>query len=84
MNKKEIQQKFTVCGRVDEKVFNRLNKLAGKAGISQSRLIGNMIEVSLDYLEFMDQIGVIAFTRVFDDMREKLKSDPGRHMAECH
>jgi predicted DNA-binding protein len=81
---KNVQAKITVCGRVDEKVFKRLNKLSEKAGITQSRMISNMIEVSIDYLEVMDQIGVIAFTRVFDDMREKLKSDPGRHMAECH
>jgi len=84
MNKKTVQLKITLCGNVDEKIYHKVEKLAGKAGITKSKLVSNMIEVSVDYLEFMDQFGVIAFTRVFDDMREKLKSAPGRHMAECH
>lgn len=79
---KNVQAKITVSGRVDEKVFKRLNKLSEKAGITPSRMIGNMLEVSIDYLEFMDQLGVIAFTRVFDDMREKLQSTPGRHLVK--
>jgi predicted DNA-binding protein len=83
MRKKLFQDRITVGGSVDREVYERLGRLAEKAGITQSRLVANMVEVSVDYLETMDKLGVIAFARVFDEMRAKLRAEDHDGMAEC-
>jgi metal-responsive CopG/Arc/MetJ family transcriptional regulator len=67
-------KKLKIIGlQVDQVLVDRIDTLAVKADISRSKLMMNLLEVGVDYLEFMDDLGVVAVVKVFKDMKENFK-----------
>ena len=48
---------------------DRLDRLAEMGGLSRSRLIVNLVEAGIEFLESCEGWGVFAVRRVFDDMK---------------
>ena len=62
----------TITFRCPKEVADRLNRLAEKADIPRSRLVGNIIdEVSKD-LENCGKVGLLQFTIIIRDMKKNL------------
>ena len=54
-------------------VAERLDKLAEKGDIPRSKLVLNMVEVSLDFLESTQKVGILHIAILFRDAGVKLK-----------
>ena len=59
---------------IDKSLVERIEKLAQKGDITRSRLITNIIEVTVETLEPMNKLGIWATARVFRDLGERLKN----------
>lgn len=67
-------KKLKIIGlQVDQVLVDRIDTLAEKASLSRSKLMMNLLEVGVDYLEFMDDLGIVAVVKVFKDMKENFK-----------
>jgi predicted DNA-binding protein len=58
---------------IDKELDIKIEYLADKAGITKSKLLANMIEVTVEEIEAADKIGLLALARVFQDLRERTK-----------
>ena len=71
-------------------VIKRADVLAKKAGMSRSRLVGNILDEGLRSLERADSYGVLAVAVLLRDFSEGLKSwanqvrDEGHQISEDH
>jgi metal-responsive CopG/Arc/MetJ family transcriptional regulator len=54
-------------------VAERLDKLAEKGDIPRSKLVLNMVEMALDFLEATQKVGVLHIALLFRDAGTKLK-----------
>jgi hypothetical protein len=54
-------------------IADRLDKLAEKGDIPRSKLVLNMVEVSLDFLESTQKVGILHLAILFRDAGVKLK-----------
>jgi hypothetical protein len=54
-------------------IAERLDKLAEKGDIPRSKLVLNMVEVSLDFLESTQKVGILHLAILFRDAGVKLK-----------
>jgi hypothetical protein len=54
-------------------IAERLDKLAEKGDIPRSKLVLNMVEISLDFLEATQKVGVLHLAILFRDAGVKLK-----------
>lgn len=54
----------------DDKIDERLTRMAEKAKISKSQLVKNLVEVALDQMEAMDRVGLLALGVFFRDFKE--------------
>jgi len=59
---------------INKGLVERIEKLAQKGGLTRSKLISNMIEVTVEELETMNKLGLWATLRVFEDIRQRLKN----------
>jgi hypothetical protein len=50
----------------------KLDRLAVKGGLTRAKLIQNMVEAGIDFLEGCEGWGVFAIRKIFDDMKEVL------------
>lgn len=62
----------------DENLIKRIDVLAKKGGLPRAQLMYNMVDISADYLDTMDTLGVLAAAKVFQDMRQYLVRRKGR------
>jgi Ribbon-helix-helix protein, copG family len=73
MNKrKESEQNITLW--LEKDLVARIDKLAAKAEISRSRILRNLIEMSIDELEVVDKIGLFKFSIILQDLREGIRA----------
>lgn len=77
--RKLLKPKKIVSIYIEQKLDVRLERIAVKGGVSKSKIMENMLIVGVDYLETMDNLGVLAIARIFEDMRQKIieKHDGG-------
>ena len=54
-------------------IAERLDKIAEKGDIPRSKLVLNMVEVSLDFLESTQKVGILHLALLFRDAGVKLK-----------
>ncbi|PKN33430.1 MAG: hypothetical protein CVU61_13310 [Deltaproteobacteria bacterium HGW-Deltaproteobacteria-19] len=55
---------------IDKGLVDRLEALAAKGDITRSKLITNLVEVGAEELEVMNNLGLWATARVFEDIRQ--------------
>jgi predicted DNA-binding protein len=48
---------------------DRLDRLAEMGGLSRAKLLTNMVEAGIDFLEGCEGWGVFAVRKIFDDMK---------------
>lgn len=53
-----------------KELVTRLDALAEKGGLTRSKLVENMVDVSVNELEIMDELGIVATVLVIRDFRE--------------
>ncbi len=64
----------TITFRCPKEVADRLNRLAEKADIPRSKLVGNIVdEISKD-LEICGKVGILQFTVIIRDMKKNLEA----------
>jgi predicted transcriptional regulator len=54
-------------------IAERLDRLAEKSDIPRSKLVLNMVEMSVDFLEKTQKVGILHLAILFRDAGEKLK-----------
>jgi hypothetical protein len=64
----------TVATWMDEELVVRLDSLAEKAGITRSKLVYNMVEMSTKSLERADSFGVLNFALLMRDWEDNLRA----------
>lgn len=57
---------------IDKSLVERIERLAQKGDLTRSKLITNILEVTIGHLEKMDKIGIWATARVFRDFGERM------------
>ena len=62
----------TITFRCSKEVADRLNRLAEKADIPRSRLVGNILDAVSKDLELCGKVGVLQFAIIIRDMKENL------------
>ena len=65
----------TVSIWVDKELVERIDRLADRAGMTRSKLIRNMIEVSLEELELIGKFGMLHHSQIIKKARKKLSDD---------
>jgi metal-responsive CopG/Arc/MetJ family transcriptional regulator len=66
---------------INKGLVDRIEKLAQKGDLTRSKLITNIIEVGVEELEIMNKLGIWATLRVFEDIRQYLKSRHAKKQA---
>lgn len=54
----------------DDKIDERLTRMAEKAKISKSQLVKNLVVCALDQMETMDRVGLLSLGVFFRDFKE--------------
>lgn len=57
----------------DDGVINRLDRLALKGDIPRSRLIRNLTEIGVEYLETCEKFGVLQTVLILRDFKKRVK-----------
>lgn len=79
----------TVSFWLHDETVKKLDRLANKAEISRSELLGNIIEIVADDLYKCDKVGVWRFSIIMRDFQETLKDwvcncfDDPEHVGNC-
>ena len=68
------EDKMIITMWAERSLVNRLDVLAEKAGLSRSKLLQNLLKVSVDEMESMDKLGVLATAVVLRDFAVNLRS----------
>lgn len=66
------QNKIPVSIKIDPELLARLDKLAEKGGLTRSKLLTNIIEVSVDTLENCQKVGFLQFSLLLRDLGESM------------
>lgn len=74
MNEKKEEKGRTVSLWLDKDLVERLDKLAKKGGITRSKLLANMIELSAKSLERADAVGILSLSLLIRDFEYNLKT----------
>ena len=72
--KKERKEGQTVSTWMSQDLVDRIDKLADKGGITRSRMITNMVELSVNGLERADKLGVLSFAILMRDFENDIKA----------
>lgn len=67
----------TITFRCPDDVAERLDKLATKGDIPRSKLVLNMVETMIGFLEATNKVGILHLAIMFKDAGDKLK-DAGK------
>lgn len=68
---KETGKRF--CFWLKPSLIERIDGLAGRADLSQGRMIENMLEVMTDTLEASEKVGVFQLSLLLRDLREGMQ-----------
>lgn len=60
--------------RLERSLIDRLDKLAVRADVDRARLIRNILELEVKYLERFDKLGLFTFAVIMRDLEETLKA----------
>ena len=75
MGRKKSDEAMETLGiRLDRSFIDRLDKLAAKADVDRARLIRNILELEVKYLERVDKVGLFTFAVIMRDLEETLKA----------
>ena len=67
---------------IDTGLMERIDKLAEKADITRSKLVTNMIEVSVETLEKSQKVGLLQLSLIMRDMEDWLLSKWVTHIKK--
>jgi metal-responsive CopG/Arc/MetJ family transcriptional regulator len=67
---------------IKKDLVDKIDKLAEKADITRSKLITNLVDVGVEEAEFMNKFGIWAAAKVFEDIRQRLKSNRAKKQKE--
>lgn len=70
----ERKLQTTVAFRCPKDVAERLERMAEKGDIPRSKLILNMVETMLNYLEVTEKVGVLHLAMLIRDAGDNLKN----------
>lgn len=59
---------------MSEESIEKAERLAAKGGLSKSRLLANVLEVSLGELEFCNKVGILSLGLLLRDMQEAMRA----------
>ena len=71
---KEENDRMAVTLWIEKSTVKRLDVLAEKGSLTRSKLLTNLVEASLEELEAMDKMGVLATVIVLRDFVENIRS----------
>jgi metal-responsive CopG/Arc/MetJ family transcriptional regulator len=73
MTKKEKVEMEVFSVRLDPKLIKRIDKLAVKADVERGRLIRNILEMQIKYLEKIDKLGLFTLTVILRDLEDSFR-----------
>lgn len=59
--------------RCSDEVAARLDRMSEKTAVPRSKLVANMVEGYLSYLEGTEKVGILQITLLIDDAQKKLR-----------
>jgi|MTBAKMStandDraft_1061839.scaffolds.fasta_scaffold11720_3 predicted DNA-binding protein len=72
------QNKIPLSIKIEPALLERIDKLAGKADLTRSKFITNIIEASVDALEDCQKVGIFQITLLLRDFEESMKAWSGK------
>lgn len=70
---REIEDGLSFGMKYPADMLARLDRLAGKIGISRSQLIRNLLEIALDDAEVLESLGVFTLASWIRAMKESMR-----------
>ena len=69
----KTSKNITVSLKVSTDTLERLDTLAGKAGLTRSKLLSNLVETSLETLEDCEKVGILQIGLLVRDLNDNMK-----------
>jgi hypothetical protein len=81
-NTKRVEKGIPITVWLDEGTVTLIDELAGKADMSRSRLVRNLIKVGVDDFKMMDSMGLITVLRKVEAAKEGIRGIIERVLAK--
>ena len=79
---KDKSEKMALTVWIDKELVERIDRLSEKGGIPRNKLLTNLIEVNIEELEIMNKIGVWAISRIYEDIKQRLRGKDKKKKAD--